>query len=59
MTVDASVKAILDKIEKAGFEVAAVGGAVRDVLFGADPKDWDLTTNATPEEILKIFPNAF
>lgn len=50
---------ILKKIDSAGFEVAVVGGAVRDILAGGDPKDWDLTTNAKPEEILKIFPDAF
>lgn len=57
--MDKEVLAILKKIAGAGFEVAVVGGAVRDVLSGVDVKDWDLTTNATPEEILKIFPNAF
>jgi len=51
--------AILKKVERAGFEVAIVGGAVRDLLAGKDAKDWDLTTSATPEAILKIFPNAF
>ncbi len=57
--IDKKIKAILDKIEKAGFDAALVGGGVRDVLAGRNISDWDLTTNATPEEILKIFPEAF
>lgn len=59
MTINPDIKVILDKIEKAGFEVALVGGGVRDVLMGKSVSDWDLTTNAKPEEILKIFPGAF
>jgi len=50
---------ILDKFEKGGFEIYIVGGAVRDVLTGGDVDDWDFTTNATPEQILKIFPDGF
>ena len=42
------------------FEVYLVGGCVRDLILKRKPKDWDLTTNAKPEEILKIFPgNSF
>ncbi len=50
---------ILKKLAKLGFEVAVVGGAVRDIIAGQDVRDWDLTTSARPKEILKIFPNAF
>lgn len=53
------VSEILDKFTKAGFEIYLVGGAVRDILTGRPVDDWDLTTNATPEEILKIFPDGF
>ncbi|MDO8487347.1 MAG: CCA tRNA nucleotidyltransferase [Candidatus Curtissbacteria bacterium] len=59
MTINTDVKQILDKIEKAGYEAALVGGGVRDVLAGKNISDFDLTTNATPEKILKIFPEAF
>src|SRR5258708_5126758 len=48
------VKDILDKFEKDNFEIYIVGGAIRDLLMGKNPDDWDFTTNATPEEILKI-----
>lgn len=51
-----SVQEILDKFEKFGYEIYIVGGAVRDILMGRITNDWDFTTNATPEEILKIVP---
>ena len=38
-----------------GYEAYLVGGAVRDVLMGKQPSDWDLTTNATPEQVMSIF----
>ena len=42
-------------LEKAGFEAFLVGGCVRDLLIERVPKDWDITTNATPEEIMPLF----
>lgn len=53
------VRHILDKFQKSGYEIYVVGGAVRDVLTGKEVYDWDFTTNATPEEILKVFPEGF
>lgn len=50
---------ILTKFKDAGFEIYIVGGAVRDILLEREVKDWDFTTNATPEEILQIFPEGF
>jgi len=41
------------------FENYLVGGCVRDLLLGRKPKDWDLTTIATPEEITPLFENTF
>ncbi len=49
---------ILKELESAGFEVFLVGGCVRDLLMGLEPKDWDATTNAKPEEIQKTMENA-
>ena len=43
-------------LEAGGFETFLVGGCVRDLLLGLKPKDWDITTNARPEEIQNIFP---
>ncbi len=48
-------KTILEIIENAGFEAYIVGGAVRDILIGRTPSDWDITTNAIPDDIEKIF----
>ncbi len=48
------VKELMAKFAKANFEIYVVGGAVRDLLMGENVYDWDFTTNATPEEILKI-----
>lgn len=53
------VKNILNKIEQAGYKVYIVGGAVRDLLMGSEISDWDFTTDAKPEEILKVFPEGF
>jgi poly(A) polymerase/tRNA nucleotidyltransferase (CCA-adding enzyme) len=43
----------------AGFEAYLVGGCVRDLLLGRAPKDWDLTTDAAPEQIQAVFPESF
>lgn len=53
------VKNILDKFENAGYQIYIVGGAVRDLLMGREIRDWDFTTDAKPEEILKLFPEGF
>lgn len=42
-------------LQKAGFEAYLVGGCVRDMILGREPKDWDVTTNATPEQIQEVF----
>lgn len=47
------------KLSLAGFETYLVGGCVRDLLLGKKPVDWDITTNAEPEEIIKTFPKTF
>lgn len=54
-----SVANIFQVFHKAKFEIYAVGGAVRDLIMEKQTKDWDFTTNARPEEILKIFPDGF
>jgi len=50
---------IVQKLEAAGFEAFVVGGCVRDLLMDIEPKDWDVTTNAKPEEVIKLFPDSF
>jgi len=48
----------IEKIEKNGYEAYLVGGCVRDLLMGKEAHDFDITTNALPVDILKIFPDA-
>lgn len=55
MNIPQEIKNILENLQKAGYEAYIVGGCVRDLLMGKEPKDWDVTTNAKPEEIQKIF----
>lgn len=50
---------IYKTIERNGFEVYLIGGCVRDLLLNLPIKDWDLTTNATPEQIQEIFPESY
>ena len=49
-------KKILDTLGRNGFEAYIVGGCVRDSLLGSKPNDWDITTNALPEQIAACFP---
>lgn len=53
------VQFILETLEKAGHEAYVVGGCVRDLLLKKEPKDWDVATNAKPEEIQGLFPKSF
>ncbi len=57
--VPEEVRKITEKLESENFEAFIVGGCVRDLLIGKTPKDWDITTNATPEQIQSIFPESF
>lgn len=50
---------IYKTIEEANFEAYLVGGCVRNMLLGKPVKDWDMTTNAVPEQLLKVFPQGF
>lgn len=56
--IPAHVLLVLEKLEEAGFEAHVVGGSVRDLLLGLIPKDWDVATNAAPDEVQKIFPDS-
>ena len=49
------VQSIINDIEGYGHEAYIVGGCVRDMLLGKEPKDWDITTNATPDRIKAFF----
>lgn len=49
----------MEGLTKGGFEAWVVGGCVRDLLLGRRPNDWDITTNANPEQIQALFENTF
>ncbi len=49
------VSHVTNTLEKVGFEAYLVGGCVRDLILRREPKDWDVTTNARPEEIIGLF----
>ncbi|WKZ26122.1 MAG: HD domain-containing protein [bacterium] len=53
------VSSLLTNFKKNKYEIYVVGGAVRDLLMGKDVVDWDFATNATPEEILSLYPDGF
>jgi poly(A) polymerase len=56
--VPRSAMRVCDTLQKAGFEAYVVGGAVRDLLLGVAPKDFDVATNATPEQVKSHFRRA-
>ncbi|MCK0540234.1 polynucleotide adenylyltransferase PcnB [Anaerobiospirillum sp. NML02-A-032] len=49
---------VIKRLKQAGFEAYLVGGGVRDLLLGKTPKDFDVSTNATPEQVRRLFTNA-
>ncbi len=59
LTVPPVVREVSDTLKKAGYEAYLVGGCVRDLLLGKEPKDWDITTNARPEQVQALFPETF
>jgi len=57
--VDERAKNVVTTLQQAGYEAYVVGGAVRDLLLGLRPKDFDVATNATPEQVKALFRRAF
>ncbi|PIR69615.1 MAG: hypothetical protein COU47_02570 [Candidatus Niyogibacteria bacterium CG10_big_fil_rev_8_21_14_0_10_46_36] len=57
-SIPKEIQTVSQSLEQAGFESYLVGGCVRDLLRGEKPKDWDITTNATPEDIQQVFPES-
>lgn len=55
MTTHTAAKSVIDILHKAGFEAFLVGGCVRDSILGKTPKDFDITTNATPDQVRPLF----
>ncbi len=57
--VDERALNVVRTLQDRGFEAYIVGGAVRDLLLGLKPKDFDVATNATPEQVKAAFRRAF
>jgi len=57
-TIPVEVVKVAKTLETASFEAFLVGGCVRDILRGRKPKDWDIATNATPEEVGALFEHS-
>ena len=53
-----AAESIIRQLNDAGFEVLLAGGCVRDLLLGLQPKDYDIATNATPQQVCAIYPRA-
>jgi poly(A) polymerase len=50
---------IVQNLRQRGYQAFLVGGCVRDLLLGREPKDYDVATNATPEQVMTIFPETY
>lgn len=59
ITIPANVLDIIDTLEAHHFQAFVIGGCVRDSLLGEKPKDWDITTDATPKQIQAIFAKSY
>lgn len=58
-SIPIEVKQVAETLERAGYEAFVVGGCTRDLMLGKKPKDWDITTNAHPEQIQALFPDNY
>jgi tRNA nucleotidyltransferase/poly(A) polymerase len=58
-TLPKEVVTLMNHFKKNGFLIYLVGGAVRDLILKRETENWDFTTNATPEQIIQMFPDAF
>ena len=55
LPVSGHARSVVAQLQKAGYETYIVGGAIRDMLLGREPKDFDISTAATPEEVRQVF----
>ncbi len=57
--IDTDCLKVLNRLHRHGFKAYLVGGSVRDLLLGRKPKDFDIGTDATPNQVRKLFRNGF
>ncbi len=57
--IPSEVSRVTETLERAGFEAFLVGGCVRDLLLVREPKDWDIATNAAPDQIIGLFEKTY
>ena len=53
--ISPAARKVTEGLQAAGYQAFVVGGAVRDLLLNRHPKDFDIATNATPEEVRRVF----
>lgn len=56
--ISANARKVVERLQNAGYLAYIVGGSIRDLLLGQEPKDFDVATDATPEEVNAVFRNA-
>lgn len=56
--ISASARKVVERLQEAGFLAYIVGGSIRDLVLGHEPKDFDVATDATPEQVRDVFRNA-
>lgn len=56
--IPSNVATVIRRLKRYGYQAYLVGGCVRDTLIGKVPKDWDIATDATPEEVSDVFDNS-
>lgn len=56
--VSANARKVVERLQEAGFLAYLVGGCIRDLVLGQDPKDFDVATDATPEQVREVFRSA-
>ncbi|PIR89266.1 MAG: hypothetical protein COU07_02285 [Candidatus Harrisonbacteria bacterium CG10_big_fil_rev_8_21_14_0_10_40_38] len=56
--IPSDISAVAKTLTESGFQAYLVGGCVRDMILGKEPKDWDIATNAKPDEVQKVFPDS-
>src|ERR1700747_1889019 len=59
MTAREFAEQICRALRGAGYQAYLVGGCVRDILLGREPADYDVATDATPDDVMRIFPESY